>query len=64
MEKFLKAIRMMVLILLIFLASIGIGLTGAAPVRVLRKQTKDKSDHQIELVKKKKTESKVVKEIR
>jgi hypothetical protein len=52
-----------VILLLIILASFGIGFTGAAPVKVIRQKGKKKTDHYIELVKKKKTESKVIKEI-
>ncbi len=54
---------MLVIILLIVLASFGMGLTGAAPVRVLKNKGKEKSDHKIELVKAKKSDSKVIKEI-
>lgn len=63
MERIKRTIRMLVILFLIILASFGIGLTGAAPVTVIRQKGKKISDHHIELVKKKKTESKVIKEI-
>jgi hypothetical protein len=48
-EKIQKSLRMLLLILLIFLASIGVGMSGGVPIPIKNKKD-DSKETQIELV--------------
>ena len=58
MQKIKKILRILGFILLIILAVIGVGITGAAPVLNNRRTKNSENSCQIELVEKKKTTQK------
>lgn len=59
MKKWQRALRLVLLIFLIVLASVGIGLTGAAPVLPKNRKRKPQMETKNELVEKEEKQLKV-----
>ncbi len=62
MEKIKKALRLLLIVLLIFLASLGIGLTGAPPTLPKSSPRRDQEKAKTELVDSDQQEKKGVRE--
>jgi len=50
MERFKKILKIAGTVILIFLASLGIGITGAAPININKRDSKPDNGTKIELV--------------